>query len=269
MEARPPSKFEPALRDPWGRVTIGQPARFPSWVPDEVRSSILRGLPDGLTEFRYDSEPKIVVWVRRSGGLSDHQLYRYFPEDLAFYQTRTNDPDVARLLHNSMVQWNRMMRHLVEQRGLSPNEAHAEIRRADAAVFRAVLGAVGVLFAGGGGLGSLGKRAVATSTRPRLIRSRGPSANPAARSTLNPFKGKTPKQVDEIFRSKGFEPRGPAPLAGKGGYVNPKTGRSYHLDPGGTYKRGIEHPHVDVNRRKGSMLPKRKFPLGDKLSSKE
>ena len=70
--------------------------------------------------------------------------------------------------------------------------------------------------------------------------------------TGNPFKGKTPQQVDDRFKQKGFEPRGPNPVGGKGGYVNPKTGRSYHIDPGGKYKKGTEQPHVDVNRPKGS-----------------
>ena len=81
----------------------------------------------------------------------------------------------------------------------------------------------------------------------------------------NPFKGKTPKQIDEMFRKKGFEPRGPDPISGKGGYVNPKTGRSYHIDPGGKYKKVAELPHVDVNRLPGSKLPKKKLPLGDSL----
>ena len=55
-------------------------------------------------------------------------------------------------------------------------------------------------------------------------------------------------------------------MGGKGGYVNPKTGRSYHIDPGGKYKKGTEYPHVDVNRTNGSILPKKKYPLGDKLN---
>lgn len=82
-----------------------------------------------------------------------------------------------------------------------------------------------------------------------------------ARRAGNPFKGKTPQQIDKMFRDKGFSPRGPDPMGGKGGYVNPETGRSYHIDPGGTYKKGVEKPHVDVNRPRGSKLPKRKFEL--------
>ena len=33
-----------------------------------------------------------------------------------------------------------------------------------------------------------------------------------------------------MFRQKDFSPRGPSPVEGQGGYVNPKTTRSYHID---------------------------------------
>ncbi|MCC7308427.1 MAG: hypothetical protein IT173_12745 [Acidobacteria bacterium] len=81
---------------------------------------------------------------------------------------------------------------------------------------------------------------------------------------FNPFFGKSPAQVENMFIKKGFEPRGPDPLGGLGGYVNPRSGRSYHIDLGGTYRRGVELPHVDVNRRTilgNPPIPKRKFPL--------
>ncbi|MFR9547030.1 MAG: RHS repeat-associated core domain-containing protein, partial [Rikenellaceae bacterium] len=61
----------------------------------------------------------------------------------------------------------------------------------------------------------------------------------------NPFKGKTPKQIDNMFKKKRFSKRGKNPTEGEGGYVNPKTDRSYHLDPHNRFK---EAPHVDVNR---------------------
>lgn len=79
---------------------------------------------------------------------------------------------------------------------------------------------------------------------------------------FNPFEGKTPEQIDKMFRDKGFEPRGPDPISGKGGYVNPKTGRSYHLDPKNSFG---EPAHVDVNRLRGydGFLDKRKFPMGE------
>lgn len=54
-------------------------------------------------------------------------------------------------------------------------------------------------------------------------------------------------------------------MGGKGGYVNPKTGRSYHIDPKSQFfkKTGVEKPHVDVNRLRDykGILEKRKFPL--------
>ena len=74
----------------------------------------------------------------------------------------------------------------------------------------------------------------------------------------NPFKNKTPEEIDAMFKSKGFDLRGPDPLNGKGGYVDPKNERSYHIDFKNSYN---EPPHVDVNRRKtytGNM-PKRKY----------
>lgn len=55
-----------------------------------------------------------------------------------------------------------------------------------------------------------------------------------------------------MFIKKGFETRGLDPLNGKGGYVNPKTGRSYHIDYKNRFK---EPPHVDVNRDAISPKP--------------
>ena len=81
----------------------------------------------------------------------------------------------------------------------------------------------------------------------------------------NPFQGKTPQQIDKMFRDKGFDVKGTDPMAGKGSYINPKTGRKYYIDKGGKYKKGTELPHVDVHRPSSSSLPKRKLPLGDRL----
>jgi Bacterial toxin 37 len=80
--------------------------------------------------------------------------------------------------------------------------------------------------------------------------------------TFNPFRGKSAEEIDQMFRNKDFEPRGPDPVLGLGGYFNPRTGRSYHIDPGGVYRRGTEPPHVDVNRPRGynGPLEKRRFP---------
>jgi hypothetical protein len=78
----------------------------------------------------------------------------------------------------------------------------------------------------------------------------------------NPFKGKTSEQIDEMFKKKGFKPRGPDPVSGKGGYVNPKTDRSYHIDEANSFG---EPPHVDVNRPRDykGPLEKKKLPMGD------
>ena len=63
----------------------------------------------------------------------------------------------------------------------------------------------------------------------------------------NPFAGKTPPQIEKMFLKKGFEPIGPAPLDGKGAYINPQTKRSFHIDSGKHKIGASEAPHVDVN----------------------
>jgi hypothetical protein len=98
----------------------------------------------------------------------------------------------------------------------------------------------------------------------------GGSAVAAGKGLGNPFKGKSPEQVAKMMERKGFTPRGPNPAGGKGGYVNPKTGRSYHIDRGQRpAPRKSEPAHVDVNRdstltKPTPDLPKRKFPLEEK-----
>jgi len=84
----------------------------------------------------------------------------------------------------------------------------------------------------------------------------------ARRGLGNPFKGKSPAEIDEMFKAKGFTPRGPDPVSGRGGYVNPKTERSYHIDPNNPFS---ELPHVDVNRLKTyrGPLEKKKYFTGE------
>jgi hypothetical protein len=78
----------------------------------------------------------------------------------------------------------------------------------------------------------------------------------------NPFKGKTSKQISDMFKKKGFEPKGPDPVSGKGTFVNPKTGRPFHIDAN---HPSPKPPHVGVGRPRGardSDLPKsRDFDL--------
>ena len=95
-----------------------------------------------------------------------------------------------------------------------------------------------------------------------LATDQGDLAKRVAKGLGNPFKGKTPGQIDNMFRKKGFDPRGKNPRKGKGGYVNPKTGRSYHID---RRNKSGEPPHVDVNRSKRyrGPLDKKKYFTGE------
>tara|TARA_B100001248_G_scaffold262227_1_gene256837 strand:+ start:8528 stop:9730 length:1203 start_codon:yes stop_codon:yes gene_type:complete len=89
----------------------------------------------------------------------------------------------------------------------------------------------------------------------------------------NPFKGKTPKQINRILQEKGFSLKGKNPAAGIGSYFHPKTGRKYYIDLGtNKYKKGKELPHIDIHRMyKNKVLEKskKKLPLGDRLYEKK
>ena len=104
----------------------------------------------------------------------------------------------------------------------------------------------------GGGPAAGEARGLAAGTRA--------SEGVGPRGLGNPFKGKTPGEAAKMMEGKGFEKRGPNPESGKGGYVNPKNDRSYHIDPN---NRHGEPPHVDVNRPKNydGPLEKKKLPL--------
>jgi hypothetical protein len=90
----------------------------------------------------------------------------------------------------------------------------------------------------------------------------GKAAKVAKSLGANPFKGKTAKAIEEMFIKKGFEPRGPDPLSGKGGYVNPKTGRGYQIDASHPDPKG---PHVGVHRPRDlrDTIEPRDYPMGD------
>jgi hypothetical protein len=87
-----------------------------------------------------------------------------------------------------------------------------------------------------------------------------PEPKPCNNGLGNPFRGKSPNKIDDMFRKKGFEPRGPDPENGLGGYVNPENNRSYHIDPKNSFN---EPPHVDVNRSKtyDGPLTKKKYGM--------
>ena len=81
---------------------------------------------------------------------------------------------------------------------------------------------------------------------------------------FNPFKGKTAVEINDMLRKRGFTTSGSDPAGGPGGYINPKSGRSYHIDPK-DWGRYREPNHVDVNRLKSYKGPikKRKFDYQD------
>ncbi|MCK6552477.1 type II toxin-antitoxin system death-on-curing family toxin [Myxococcota bacterium] len=244
-EFRPKPLGEPD-RDPWGRIFVAQPTRFPSWVPPEVRADIRAGLPDGLT--RYPSEPagpETIVWSRVTNGFRDVQVFQYFPEDEGYYLARTGgDAAAARILQKSLGEWNRAMRHFVEDLGWSPDEARAEIRRIDAEVFKLALLAAATLVSAGADLAALAALARRGSER-RVEAQHG--GEPSA--TSRPARSQR-RETPEVARSEeagsapklthGESPaRGPAPVRG-----DPETGG---------FARGISADEVaNINRAIGS-----------------
>lgn len=114
-------------------------------------------------------------------------------------------------------------------------------------------GAVGK--AGFGTLGWIGREL-------GLLRGSGVAVAEGAAKSLgaNPFRGKTAKEIGGILEKKGYTPRGPDPVAGRGTYVNPQTGRGYHIDASHSPPKG---PHVGVHRprdMRDTLLP-RDYPL--------
>jgi RHS repeat-associated protein len=78
----------------------------------------------------------------------------------------------------------------------------------------------------------------------------------------NPFEGKTAAEIAKMLTNRGFIPKGKDPLSGRGTFVNPQTGRSYHLDLNHAAPKG---PHVGVHRPRGSArdtLPVRDYRAG-------
>lgn len=66
----------------------------------------------------------------------------------------------------------------------------------------------------------------------------------------NPFKNATIEEVEQAFIRKGFvRSGGEDPSKGLGAWINPKTGRSYHLDDSSFHTNNTEPSHIDVNRK--------------------
>ena len=77
----------------------------------------------------------------------------------------------------------------------------------------------------------------------------------------NPFKGKTAREVVDALTRKGYIPTGPNPGAGRGTFVNPRTGRGYHIDASHPLPKG---PHVGVHRPRDlrDIMTPRDYPMG-------
>lgn len=80
------------------------------------------------------------------------------------------------------------------------------------------------------------------------VLSKVPTSLPNKGLGTNPFKGSTVPEIDAMFRAREFKLKGSDPLNGAGSYVNPKSGRSYHIDGNHPPPKG---PHVGVHRRRG------------------
>jgi RHS repeat-associated protein len=93
-------------------------------------------------------------------------------------------------------------------------------------------------------LGPLSK--AVPGTRPPVVQ--GDACPPSAPRSFNPFMGKTPAEIDAMLRSKGYVPKGPDPMSGRGNYYNPRSKRSYNLDSNHPLPKP---PHVGVSRPRG------------------
>jgi RHS repeat-associated protein len=78
----------------------------------------------------------------------------------------------------------------------------------------------------------------------------------------NPFKGKTAQEIEKMLLEKGYTPKGPNPLTGHGTYVNPKSGRAFHID---ALHPPPKPPHVGVYRPRSArdldISSVREYPL--------
>lgn len=104
---------------------------------------------------------------------------------------------------------------------------------------------------GAGLLASIFRKAAATlAARAAAARGLG----------TNPFKGKTADELAQMLAKKGYVPRDPAPISGRGNYVNPNTGRGYHIDSTHPLPKG---PHVGVQRPRDvrDILSPRDYPM--------
>ncbi|HJQ57992.1 MAG TPA: hypothetical protein VJ890_13870 [Vineibacter sp.] len=125
-------------------IRAAQPAPLPAWLPAHVREQVLGfALPSTVTRFA-GSEPwgDIVVWIRRAsdGSYMVAEAYQDFPATIDYYLGFTDgDHWQANLLLDVYTRFNAEMRYYVEQKGMSPSLARAEIGRINNECLKIVL----------------------------------------------------------------------------------------------------------------------------------
>jgi hypothetical protein len=176
-------------RDPWGRVTVADygPPRLPKWAPAQLHADLRRGLPSTIGEVPLHSYPgpvpfgAVKVYVNRSGGWTIVELYQELPTAASTcLELAAGDAEVAKLLHQTFVQWNRDMDQLTNLRRprLPPGMAMGELRAINEEVFKLVLQAASEMMKAGGVLEILRTLARTVSRVVLTRRAGGPGGTP-------------------------------------------------------------------------------------------
>ncbi len=118
-------------------TSTGKAWDFPGWLPKSIQDDIVSGkLDKGVTHYKGSGEwGDIVVWR----GNASVQFYQEFPDSLQYYQRITNNKRTARLVHFAYTEWNRDLRYLVEDKGMSPEDARDELRRINEEIFKLII----------------------------------------------------------------------------------------------------------------------------------
>lgn len=218
-------------------TSAGNPYDMPKWIPVTIQRDIKSGhLKQGVTRYPVHGEwGDIVVW---KGNVSV-QVYQEFPSDRAYYDRIDGGHGDGHLLHFAYTQYNQDMKYFVELRGMSPDDARAEIQRINDEVLKLVLGAAATIMISG----------AASAQVMNMMRASGPQITAAVRRSRrysnNPADGASSAATAERI----------APLNGKvnvGGGGGPREPAGYtNLNP---IKAGSGGPSSGIpNHLQGSM----------------
>jgi hypothetical protein len=252
-------------------IQAKEPAPLPAWLPLHVREQILGfSLPDGVHRFA-GTEPfgDIVVWVRRASNNSylRAEAYQEFPETIEYYLAFTDgDHWTANILFDVFTRFNAEMSYFVEEKGLSPSEARAEIHRINNEVFKLILEACATIMSTGASISAI------TST----MRSLSPRILDAARRSMRPPRIRPVN--GEVNVGGGFETPGITNLNPiKPGSGGPQSGIPNHVrgymeemddifEPGSVMKMISVKLHVDdVNWTRAAQAAFNVMPPGGKV----